>query len=85
MKMIWPNQLISDSFGKLRTVSIYGCSSLNSIFLTSVVLKALMQLEKLEIRDCATVEEIEAKEEGIETTTLFVFPQLTKLTIQNFA
>ena len=32
---------------------------------------------------CATVEEIVAKEEGIETTTLFVFPQLTTLTLRN--
>ena len=42
-----------------------------------------MQLEKLWIMDCATVEEIVAKEEGIETTNLFVFPQLTTLKLQN--
>ena len=42
-----------------------------------------MQLEKLQIEDCATVEEIVAKEEGMETTTLFVFPQLTTLTLRN--
>ena len=30
------------------------------------------------------MEEIVAKEEGIETTTLFVFPQLTTLTLRNF-
>ncbi|XP_030958838.1 disease resistance protein At4g27190-like [Quercus lobata] len=87
MKMIWPDQLILDpqgiiTFGKLRTIKIEGCSSLKSVFPTSVV-KALMQLEKLEIRDCATVEEIIAKEEGIETTTLFVFPRLFSLILES--
>ena len=69
------------TFGKLRIIEIEGCSSLKSVFPTSVA-KTLMQLEKLEIKDCATVEEIVAKAEGIETTTLFVFPQLT-LELQN--
>ena len=70
------------TFAKLRTVEIEDCSSLKSVFPTSVA-KTLMQLEKLQIKDCATVEEIVAKEEGIETTTLFVFPQLTVLTLRN--
>ena len=69
------------TFGKLRTIEIWDCSSLKSVFPTSVA-KTLTQLEKLEINDCATVEEIVAKEEGTETTTLFVFPQLT-LELQN--
>ena len=38
-----------------------------------------MQLERLLIKDCATVEEIVAKEDGIETTTSFEFPQLKTL------
>ena len=70
------------TFAKLRTLKIDDCSSLKSVFPISVV-KALMQLETLQIDDCAMVEEIVAKEEGIETTTLFVFPQLTTLTLQN--
>ena len=70
------------TFGKLRTINIEGCSSLKSVFPTSVA-KALTQLENLEIKDCATVEEIVAKEEGIETTTLFEFPKLTTLKLQN--
>ena len=70
------------TFAKLRTVEIQDCSSLKSVFPTSVA-KTRMQLEKLKIEDCATVEEIVAKEEGIETTTLFVFPQLTTLTLRN--
>ena len=83
VKHVWnmdPQEIIT--FGKLRTIEIEGCSSLKSVFPTSVA-KALMQLEELEIEDCATVEEIVAKEEGIETTTLFVFPQLTTLELQN--
>ena len=83
VKHVWsmdPQGIIT--FGKLRTIEIKGCSSLKSVFPTSVA-KALTQLERLEIKDCATVEEIVAKEEGIETTTLFVFPQLTYLELQN--
>ena len=71
------------TFAKLRTIFISGCSSLKSVFPTSVA-KTFMQLEKLWIMDCATAEEIVAKEEGIVTTTLFVFPQLTTLKLQNF-
>ena len=81
LKHVWsmdPQGIIT--FGKLNTVNIYSCSSLKSVFPTSVA-KALMQLEKLEIRNCATVEEIIAKEEGIETTTLFVFPRLFSLNL----
>ncbi|KAK7844076.1 disease resistance protein [Quercus suber] len=70
------------SFGKLRTMEIEDCSSLKSVFPTSVA-KGLMQLEKLEINDCVSVEEIVAKEEGIEITTLFLFPQLTTLELHN--
>ncbi|XP_075656718.1 disease resistance protein At4g27190-like [Castanea sativa] len=90
MEMIWSNQLISDCFGKLeiitfaklRTIEIDGCSCLKSVFPTSVA-KALSQLEALEINDCAMMEEIVAKEEGIETTTLFVFLKLTTLRLYN--
>ena len=62
------------------TIIVY--EILKSVFPTSVA-KALMQLGTLQIEDWATVEEIVAKEEGIETTTLFVFPQLTTLTLRN--
>ncbi|KAK7852037.1 disease resistance protein rps2 [Quercus suber] len=84
VKHVWsmdPQGIIT--FVKLDVIEISGCSSLRSVFPTSVT-KALMQLEKLRIINCATVEEIVAKEEGIETTTLFVFPQLTRLTLLNF-
>ena len=83
VKHVWsmdPQGIIT--FGKLRTINIEGCSSLKSVFPTSVA-KALTQLENLEIKDCATVEEIVAKEEEIETTTLFEFPKLTTLKLQN--
>nr|POE92916.1 disease resistance protein [Quercus suber] len=82
LKHVWsmdPQGIIT--FGKLNTVKIHSCSSLKSVFPTSVA-KALMQLERLEIKDCAMVEEIIAKEEGIETATLFVFPRLFSLTLE---
>nr|POE83303.1 disease resistance protein [Quercus suber] len=83
VKHVWsmnPQGIIT--FGKLRTMKIECCSSLKSVFPTFVA-KAHMQLEMLEIKDCASVEEIVAKDEGIETTTLFAFPQLTTLGLQN--
>ena len=83
LKHVWsmdPQGIIT--FANLCKIEIKGCFSLKSVFPTSVA-KALMQLGKLEIKDCATVEEIVAKEEGIETTTLFVFPQLISLELQN--
>ncbi|KAK7848962.1 hypothetical protein CFP56_003961 [Quercus suber] len=83
VKHVWsmdPQGIIT--FAKLDAIEISGCSSLRSVFPTSMA-KALMQLEKLRIINCATVEEIVAKEEGIETTSLLVFPQLTRLTLLN--
>ena len=77
-------------FGKLNTINIYGCSRLKSVFPTSVA-KALKELDRLVVDNCARFEEIialpllskkkeiVAKEEGIETATLFVFPQLFSL------
>ncbi|KAM3707023.1 hypothetical protein ACJW31_03G193700 [Castanea mollissima] len=70
------------TFAKLRTIRIVGCSSLKRVFSISVA-KDLMQLEELEITDSATVEEIVAKEEGIETTTLSVFPRLISLILSS--
>ena len=81
LKHVWsidPQGIIT--FGKLNAVNIHRCSSLKSIFPTSVA-KALIQLEQLQISDCAMVEEIIAKEEGIETTNLFVFRNLKELNI----
>ena len=79
VKHVWsmdPQGIIT--FAKLCTIEIYGCSSLKSVFPTSVA-KALMQLKELEITNCAMVEEIVAKEDGMETTTLFEFPRLKTL------
>ncbi|KAF3964983.1 hypothetical protein CMV_010787 [Castanea mollissima] len=83
VKHVWsmdPQGIIT--FAKLRTIEIDGCSCLKSVFPTSVA-KALSQLEALEIKNCAMMEEIVAKEEGIETTTLFVFLKLTTLRLYN--
>ena len=83
MKHVWsmdPQGIII--FEKLRTVRIFGCSSLKSVFPMSVA-KSLMQLEELSIEDCA-VEEIVAKEEIIEMATdPSVLQQLSTLTLQN--
>ena len=70
------------TFAKLRAIEIDGCSSLKSVFPSSVA-KALLELVELEIKNCAMLEEIIEKEEGIKTTTLFVFLKLTTLTLYN--
>ena len=65
LKHVWsmdPQGIIT--FGKLNTVNIHDCSSLKSVFPISVA-KALKELERLEIKDCAMVEEIIAKEEAL--------------------
>ena len=83
LKHVWsmdPQGIIT--FAKLRKIEIGDCSSLKSVFPTSVA-KAFMQLEELKINYCATVEEIVAKEEGMEKTTLFEFPQLKTLELRN--
>ncbi|KAL0005341.1 hypothetical protein SO802_012902 [Lithocarpus litseifolius] len=83
LKHVWSMDLQRIiTFGKLNYIDIDCCSSLKSVFPTSVA-KALMQLETLHILNCARVEEIVAKEEGIETTTLFGFPQLNSLILRN--
>ena len=82
LKHVWtmdPQEIFS--FEKLQSITIWGCDSLKSVFPTSVA-KALVQLKELYITECA-VEEIVAKEEGIETVTFFLFPQLTSLGILN--
>ena len=52
-----------------------------SLFPISVA-KSLKQLESLHINDCGLTEEIDALEEGLETTTKFVFSRKTSLSLK---
>ncbi|KAK9993147.1 hypothetical protein SO802_022850 [Lithocarpus litseifolius] len=64
----------------LQEVEVSNCKNMKSLFPASVA-KSLKQLEKLKIHNCG-LEEIVAMEEGLETVTKFVFPQLVSLSLE---
>ncbi|XP_065619876.1 probable disease resistance protein At4g27220 [Quercus suber] len=68
------------TFQSLHEVEVSNCKSMKSLFPASVA-KSLKQLKKLKIHDCG-LEEIVAMEEGLETMTKFVFPQLVSLSLE---
>ena len=82
LKHVWtsdPEAILT--FQNLRKVEVSQCKTLKSLFLISVA-KSLEQLESLHINDCGLMEEIVALEEGLETTTEFVFPRITSLNLE---
>ena len=83
LKHVWtsdPEVILT--FQNLREVGVSQCKTLKSLF-PILVAKSLEQLESLHINDCELMEEIVALEEGLETMTKFVFPQITSLTLQS--
>ncbi|KAM5553561.1 hypothetical protein ABKV19_025672 [Rosa sericea] len=72
---IWNNQLALESSKKLEIIEIVSCDSLKSIFPASVA-RNLQQLRSLKVQYCG-VEEIVSKEDGVQTTPMFVFSKLT--------
>ena len=82
LKHVWSLDLQAIfTFQSLRTVRVFNCKVLKSLFPVSVA-KSLEQLESLTIHDCC-LEEIVASEEGVETTIKFVFPQITSLDLES--
>ena len=82
LKHVWisyPEAILT--FQNLRKVDVSQCKTLKSLFPISVA-KSLEQLESLHINDCGLMEEIVALEEGLETTTEFVFPRITSLSLE---
>ncbi|XP_075649597.1 uncharacterized protein LOC142620043 [Castanea sativa] len=81
LKHVWssgPQAILT--FQNLNEVEVSNCKSMKSLFPASVA-KSLKQLKKLKIHDCG-LEEIVAMEEGLETMTKFVFPQLVSLSLE---
>ena len=81
MKHVWdkdPQGIFS--FQNLQLINVEKCESLKSLFPVSIA-RILLQLDKLIIVDCG-VEEIVASEDGVEATTRFVFPKVTKLILR---
>ncbi|KAG6736113.1 hypothetical protein POTOM_061186 [Populus tomentosa] len=78
LKHVWnrdPQGILS--FHNLCTVEVEGCLGLRSLFPASIALN-LVQLEELQIDTCG-VEEIVAKDEGLEEGPEFLFPEVTDL------
>ncbi|XP_011048886.1 PREDICTED: probable disease resistance protein At4g27220 [Populus euphratica] len=78
LKHVWnrdPQGILS--FHNLCTVHVQGCPGLRSLFPASIALN-LLQLEELLIVNCG-VEEIVAKDEGLEEGPEFLFPKVTHL------
>ncbi|XP_061989737.1 uncharacterized protein LOC133708286 isoform X2 [Rosa rugosa] len=78
---IWNNQVSLESSKNLETIEIVSCDSLKSIFPASVA-RSLQQLRSLKVRNCG-VEEIVSKEDGVQTTPMFVFSKLTYVRFQD--
>ena len=82
LKHVWtsdPRTILT--FQNLRKVKVSQCKTLKSLFSISLA-KSLEQLESLHINDCGLLEEIVALEEGLKTTTEFVFPRITSLSLE---
>ena len=80
MKALWHNQLPTHSFSKVKTLDLRDCDKLLNVFPLSLV-KALLQLEDLDISNCGVLETVVANEdedEGEDETTP-LFPKLTSL------
>ena len=78
LKHVWnrdPQGILS--FHNLCTVHVQGCRDLRSLFPASIALN-LLQLEELLIVNCG-VEEIVAKDEGLEEGPEFLFPKVNYL------
>ncbi|KAJ6918311.1 hypothetical protein NC651_012518 [Populus alba x Populus x berolinensis] len=81
LKHVWnrdPQGILS--FHKLCTVDVKGCPGLRCLFPASIALN-LPQLEELRIENCG-VEEIVAKDEGLEEGPEFLFPKVTDLHLE---
>uniref|UniRef100_A0A2N9IZ14 Disease resistance protein At4g27190-like leucine-rich repeats domain-containing protein n=1 Tax=Fagus sylvatica TaxID=28930 RepID=A0A2N9IZ14_FAGSY len=57
LKIIWHNQLVEDSFFKLRLLEVKFCENLMSIFQSNMLIR-FQSLEKLLVHDCGSLQEI---------------------------
>ncbi|XP_061994519.1 putative disease resistance protein At4g19050 isoform X2 [Rosa rugosa] len=78
---IWNNQLALESSKNLETIEIVSCDSLKSIF-PGLMARSLQQLRSLRVQNCG-VEEIVSKEDGVQTTPMFVFSKLTQVRFES--
>ncbi|XVF31255.1 hypothetical protein REPUB_Repub16aG0129700 [Reevesia pubescens] len=81
---IWPDQLVGDSFCKLKSLRVQCCHKLSNIFPFDMRGR-LQNLENFQISECESLEvifepqELNANELHAVTTINFVFPEVTIL------
>ncbi|XP_044480921.1 uncharacterized protein LOC123207496 isoform X2 [Mangifera indica] len=76
------NQHPTSFYQNLTRLILWNCGNIKYAFPPSIV-KILHQLQQLMIGDCKVLEEIVAKEEGVNVMVNFVFPNLTLLKLEN--
>ncbi|KAJ4721028.1 Disease resistance protein [Melia azedarach] len=85
LRNIWHHQLHSDSFSKLKGLSVMRCHKLTNIFPVNIIEgRRFDGLETLQIRYCNSIEEIVVEEETSSSISnssrqFHVFPRLTNL------
>ncbi|KAF8019549.1 hypothetical protein BT93_G0284 [Corymbia citriodora subsp. variegata] len=57
IEILWDNQVVAESFHKLKSFSVYGCNKLVNI-VPSCILGRLRSLESLEVGSCSSLEVI---------------------------
>ena len=67
------------NFQNLQSITIDECQSLKNLFPASLV-RDLVQLQELDVL-CCGIEEIVAKDNGVDTEATFVFPKVTSLAL----
>lgn len=85
MNNIWCNDISTNFVRDLEIIEVEACSSLRKLF-SSSVLKSLVQLRRLKIRDCSVMEDIiekcETRSIG-EKITETLLPNLRRLELLN--
>ncbi|KAM4087566.1 hypothetical protein ACB094_07G003900 [Castanea mollissima] len=83
LKMLWHNQLVSDSICKIKKLHVGSCKNLMKVF-PSNTLRRLQNLEELKIEDCNSVEEVfEVGGENVDEICDKGSTQLRHLTLIN--
>ena len=82
--MIWPNQLISDFFGKLETLTVSSCTNLTNIVPPNM-LRTLRNLKELKIEKCSSIEEVFDMQgiNNVKESRDIVAVELISLTLRN--
>ncbi|KAM7505423.1 hypothetical protein LguiB_004327 [Lonicera macranthoides] len=83
MRQLWRGPIQPPSLVNLKSLSIFGCDAMTSLFSPSVV-GCLVQLKRLEIEGCKMLEEIVSKDGAAgDNTRMIEFPNLDILNLND--